>query len=97
MRHDDICGEIESKLSEITNQNRKSKKRMLSRPRVPDINLKLIFNEYIILLQNDGPSLQSLKLKGEVQSERWALSIINLIYLEKTKKDTEDYMVRPSI
>jgi hypothetical protein len=66
---------------------------MLARPKVPDIDLRLIFNEYIILLQSDGPNLKSLKLKGEVQSERWALSIINLIYIEKTKKDTEDYMV----
>ena len=66
---------------------------MLSRPKVPDINLKNIFVEYILLLQNDVEDLKSIGLKGEIQSERWALAIINLIYLEKTKKDTEDYIV----
>lgn len=93
-KYDDIRVEMESKLAEITNKNRKSKKLLLSRPRVPDINLKIIFNEYIVLLQNDAPDLSSLGLKGEIQSEKWALSIINLIYLDKTKKDTEDYFVR---
>ena len=85
--------EIDGRLAEITNKNRESKRKLLSRPKVPDINLDKIFHEYIVLLQNDTTDIQSLGLKGEIQSERWALSIINLIYLDKTKKDTEDYMV----
>ena len=92
-KYDDIRVDVESKLAEVTNMHRKTKKLMLSRPRVPDINLKIIFDEYILLLQNDAPDLKSLGLKGEIQSEKWALAIINLIYLDKTKKDTEDYFV----
>ena len=91
--YNEFKGEIDFKLAEMANRNRKSKKSFLSRPKVPDINLKAVFNEYIVLLQHDTSDLNSIGLRGEVQSERWALSIINLIYLDKTRKDTEDFQV----
>lgn len=88
--YDNIKKEIDDRLFQITNKNRKSKKHLLSRPKVPDINLNIIFKEYILLLQNNTSDISSLGMRGEVQSERWALAIINLIYLDLTQKATEE-------
>ncbi|CAI2371021.1 unnamed protein product [Moneuplotes crassus] len=94
---DEIEDFIKEKQISIADRIRKDKKMSMSRPREPHFNLKTIFSKYIENLKSDP--FESVQLKGEVQSERWALSIINLIYLDKTKKDTEDFMVdgRPLI
>lgn len=85
--------EHEQKLTDLTTTTKKTKKKMMTKPKLPDIDLGAIFKDFISLLQSEAKDLHSIGLSGEVRSQRWALSIINLIYLHKTKKDTEDYAV----
>ena len=60
------------------------------RPKVPIIDLPKIFEDHIKVLKFNFDH-SAIGLKCVIQPQAWACSIINLIYIEKTKKDIEDY------
>lgn len=68
----------------ISNARRDAKKANNSRPKAPIIDLPKIFEDHIKVLKFNVDH-SAIGLKCVVQPQAWACSIINLIYIEKTK------------